>query len=683
MKLTQKILVSLLAIGFTASLSAQNGFRTLNKADQAFYEYNFKKALKFYLKTYEIDTSAHVLRGVAQSYAYLQEHEKAEKFFGKLAHVAEPLPFDILEYAQSLKRVGNYDEALIWFEKYREIYPLDLRARNHSVNSYHYKKLARNKKNPLFFSLDINDEGSILGLTKYEDGIIFSKSENNGSFDFMDSPEIFLDILSASLTAEKEIEQAKFLPFTINSNLHDGPSSYHDESNTLYFTRNAALTKETKENGSQLEILTSKKVDGKWQEAEPFKFNHKEYSVGHPAISPDGKSLYFISNKPGGFGGTDIYVCKKLGKEWGAPQNLGPEVNTESDEMFPFVADGDVLYFASEGHAGLGGLDVFKTYPFEEFWAKPENLGAPVNSRANDFGLLMMAEGEAYFISDRVGGKGADDVYYVNISETKKFFSIPSKLIENKKVSPISVVNLKTGEEEFYRKGEAAFLELDISETGYKVAWNHMGEEREILINGENQQSGMFDIQLKGLEGLEPQDFLSHIEIVGADSQNKVKIDQKVWTYEKIESGGYFSDDLFKPKNYAKGKDNVITIDDEGKELRAATYPEPKSFENSSILFIDQNASASLEKEMPELEKLCSRYEEGSYFSIKLVQSEEFSPEKMEEYGAQVEQYVLDHGIPSEKIQLEWVESESANASVSESDLEVFITVDEKFSFVE
>ncbi len=684
MKTFKKALILVLLSTIAVAATSQTSYRSLNKADRAFYEYDFKKALKHYKKALESDTTAHTLRGIAQSHAYLQDPVQSEKFFKLLVNQPNPLPFDILEYAQSLKRVGNYDEALVWFEKYREIYPLDLRARNHSVNSYHYKKLARNKKNPLFFSLDANDEGSIMGFTKYEDGVIFSKSENNGSFDFMDSPEIFLDILQATLSPEKEIEHAKFLPFSINSNLHDGPSSYHEKTSTLYFTRNAALTKETKENGSQLEILFSTKKEGKWQDPVAFKYNSTEHSVGHPTVSPDGKNLYFISNQPGGFGGTDIYVCKKLGKEWGKPKNLGPEVNTESDEMFPFVTDGDILYFASEGHAGLGGLDVFKTYPFEEYWAKPENLGAPVNSRANDFGILFLEPGEALFISDRVGGKGSDDAYYVNIQETKKFFAIPTKLIENKNISPISVVNLKTGAEEFYRKGETAFLELDVTDGGFKVSWNHMGEDRQILINGADNEPGMMDIQLKGLDGLKPHDFLSHVEIVGDDGANKIKINQKVWTYQDKEPDGFFSDVLEEPANYAKGKDNVITIDKDGNELRASTFPEPEKMDNKTILFLGESSSNNMEYYHSELKKICANYDNESYVSLKLVRSEGLEASQMEKFGEEVEKYIIENGISAQKIQLEWVEQTTASTqSTAANDYEIFITVDSTFTRVE
>ncbi|MFT5293086.1 MAG: tetratricopeptide (TPR) repeat protein [Flavobacteriales bacterium] len=656
----------------------------LNKADKAFHEYEFKKALKLYQKVLKTDSSAHIIRGVAQSLSYLQQPKESTKYFRMLVDKPNPLPLDILEYAQSLKRAGNYEEALVWVEKYREIYPLDLRARNHSVNSHHYKKLARNKKNPLFFALDINDEENIMGFTKYEDGVIFSRSENNSSLDCIESPGVFLDLMSASLTPEKELEHPKFLPHVLNANFHDGSSSYHEATSTLYFTRNAAQKKGTKGKGSRFEILSSQKEDGKWQKPISFKFNSEEYSLGHPTISPNGKELYFVSNQPGGFGGKDIYVSKKRGREWTKPENLGPEVNTESDEVFPYITDGQVLYFATEGHAGLGGLDVFKTYPFEEFWAQPENLGAPVNSRANDFGLLFIHQGEALFISDRISGKGSGDAYYVNFQETDKFFTIPSILIENENVSPIRVINLDTGEELFYRKEETALLALDGTGSSYKVTWKHMGESREILINGTDDQTGALNIQLKGLEGIKPQDFLSQINTTGIEKENKIKIDQKVWTYESAESKEFLAENNSEPTNYVRGKDNIITLDRDGHGFRAPTFPEPENYDNKTILCLKENYDNNTTSYKSKLATLLSSYDGESNVTIKLIKSDKLSPAEMESFGEEIEEIILSYGITPEKIKLGWMDGSSVSVdAVSSSDFEIYITADTNFSFTE
>ncbi len=663
---------------------SQSASRTLNRADKAFNGYEFKKALKLYQKALVTDSSAQIIRGIAQSLSYLQQTAESTKYFRMLVEQPNPLPLDILEYSQSLKRAGDYDEASVWVEKYRDIYPLDLRARNHSVNSYHYKKLARNKKNPLFFGLDINDEENIMGFTNYEDGVIFSRSENNSSVDYMESPDVFLDMMSASLTSEKELENPKFLPSVLNANLHDGSSSYHEDTSTLYFTRNAGQKQGTKDKGARFEILSSQKEDGKWQEPIPFEFNSEEYSLGHPTISPNGKELYFTSDQPGGFGGKDIYVSKKRGREWTKPENLGPEVNTESNEVFPYITDGQILYFATEGHAGLGGLDIFKTYPFEEFWAHPENLGAPVNSRANDFGLLFINQGEALFISDRISGKGSGDAYYVNFQETHKFFTIPSKLIENKSVSPICVLNLETGEEHFYEKAETAFLELDGTDSRYKITWRHMGESREILINGTDDKTGPLNIHLNGLEGIKAQDFLSHVNTTGTEKENKIKIDQKVWTYENAESNNFLAENDSEPTNYVRGKDNVITLDRDGNGFRAPTFPEPENFNNKTILCLKDNYANSPNNYKSKLAALLSSYDGESYVTIKLIKSDKLTPEEMESFGERVEEIILSYGITTEKIKLGWMDIPSVSiGSVSSSNFEIYITADTNFSFTE
>ncbi len=208
-----------------------------------------------------------------------------------------------------------------------------------------------------------------------------------------------------------------FAPGLFNKGYHDGPATLNKDFTEIFLNR----TYEHKDNGKKdnkkikthlLKIFYAKRENGKWGKLKPFFLNSDEFSVGHPALSPDGKTLYFVSDMKGGLGGTDIYFCTRDGGKWSKPKNLGPVVNTFGNEMFPFVADNGDLYFASDGHPGFGGLDIFVSRMVNGKWTTPKNLGLPINSSYDDFGYVEYKNtGKGLFCSNRPGGKGADDIY--------------------------------------------------------------------------------------------------------------------------------------------------------------------------------------------------------------------------------------------------------------------------------
>jgi hypothetical protein len=196
-----------------------------------------------------------------------------------------------------------------------------------------------------------------------------------------------------------------------NTKYHDGPVCFTEDEGTTYFTRNnykvqGAFNKwgKSSDNVIKLKMYEAKVNGDKWTDIKDFAYNNDEYSVGHPALSKGDSLLYFVSDMPGGYGGTDLYVCKREGSSWGSPENLGPEVNTEGDEMFPYVDSYNDLYFASDGHGGLGGLDVFKVKGSIGEWGKVKNIGSPINSAYDDFGFVYEKDrSKGFFTSDRPG----------------------------------------------------------------------------------------------------------------------------------------------------------------------------------------------------------------------------------------------------------------------------------------
>jgi outer membrane protein OmpA-like peptidoglycan-associated protein len=197
----------------------------------------------------------------------------------------------------------------------------------------------------------------------------------------------------------------------INSKFHEGPAAFYRSGDTMLFTRNSyngGGTEKSKEGIVKLQIFTATKANGNWGNVQEFSFNNKDYSVGHPALSSDNKTLYFISDMPGSIGGTDIYSSTWDGSKWNTPVNLGKKVNTEGDEMFPYISSDGRLYFSSNGHAGLGGLDIFKV---DSSFSTVTNMGFPINTMKDDFGILFTNERNGYFSSNRKRGLADDDIY--------------------------------------------------------------------------------------------------------------------------------------------------------------------------------------------------------------------------------------------------------------------------------
>ena len=204
----------------------------------------------------------------------------------------------------------------------------------------------------------------------------------------------------------------------LSTKFYDGPLSFSKDGNTIYFTRtNLRRGKPVKAKDGlvKLKIYAATKKDNKWVDIFELPFNNAEYDCAHPSVSNDGRRLYFSSNRPDGFGGMDLYVSTLINGKWSDPVNLGPKVNTDKNEIFPFIhADGKV-YFASNGHKGIGNLDIFCTMKTDTGWVKPQNLPEPINSRSDDFGLIVSADKKSgYFSSNRASGKGDDDIFNFN-----------------------------------------------------------------------------------------------------------------------------------------------------------------------------------------------------------------------------------------------------------------------------
>ncbi len=257
----------------------------------------------------------------------------------------------------------------------------------------------------------------------FEDGIIFISSKYaSGKYKIKDT-RINKNIMSIFQARRDEggLLQAP-TPFAAEllSTVHEGPMTFNRTNDVIFFTRNNMINgqkKRAKDGILKMAIFTAERVGDSWTNIKALDFNNKESNDVHPTISVDGDILYFASDRPGGIGGMDIWKSHKVGDEWSEPQNMGPGINTESDEIFPFIHADGTLYFASKGLAGFGGLDIFHTSQITGGWSKPANLGKPFNSENDDLGFIIDRDKKnGYFSSNRAGGRGEDDIFSFYIS---------------------------------------------------------------------------------------------------------------------------------------------------------------------------------------------------------------------------------------------------------------------------
>ena len=267
----------------------------------------------------------------------------------------------------------------------------------------------------------INTEHLEFSPTFYQNGLVYTTAKRKSGPRDGNIDETFFELSFAELDGNGMPIEAEPFSVEMNSRVHEGPVTFSRDGRTIFFTRNNLVKGVTTSDSNgkiRLKVFQARKGFFDWEEVEELPFNSDEYDVMHPSLSPDGKWLYFASNMPGTFGGTDIWVVAKDGDNWGAPTNLGPSINSEKNDAFPFIHESGDLFFASNGKGGSGGYDIYKVKNAGRNGETASNVGAPFNSSADDFGLIMNALGtRGYFTSARRGGKGKDDIYKYEVTE--------------------------------------------------------------------------------------------------------------------------------------------------------------------------------------------------------------------------------------------------------------------------
>lgn len=408
-------------------------FGQLSKADKLYDQNRYFKAIPYYISASKKQTNKQKANlKLADCYRKVNEYEKAENAY-KEALSADPnvdarVYYD---YAGVLKANGKYDEALVQYNAYLKQKPNEENAKRvkkfcaeikywqSRPKEYDVKNVENiNTKNSEFCPVFVNDHLMFVGEHKEFDFVEFEKNEYNG--------QPFLNMYIAKVSGSKA-EKTKTLSKKVNSESHDGPITVSADGHTIYFTRVTGNSKK----GNTAKIYSALGHDRKWHDTKPFQYNSDDYSVAHPSISADNNWFFFTSDMSGGYGGKDIWVCKRNGDGWDKPVNLGPDINTSGDEMFPYIKKNGILYFSSNGLPGYGGLDIYSAKTVDGKWLLQRNEGLNVNSSYDDFGITFMNDTLGYFSSNRVGGKGKDDIYYFHFVDKSLVISGTILLTEN------------------------------------------------------------------------------------------------------------------------------------------------------------------------------------------------------------------------------------------------------------
>ncbi|MFN5634615.1 MAG: OmpA family protein [Flavobacteriia bacterium] len=396
----------------------------LKKADAYYEKLSYAYAVGLYEDLIGSEVATPVLFSkIASCYYYMGNMEKAETNFKSMIQTDAAVKEDYFLYAQALKQNGKYTESDVWMTKFNQLASSDHRGVSFISNSSYLQNIENQGIHFEIKNLNCNSAVADFGAYPSVDGnlLYFLSSRRKPiiiQYEWSWNQTQFLDVYKSTVAPNGEVENISLLNKRVNSRFHEGPLCFSPDGKRVYYTRNNISKGNQKKDqkGIQNLQLFRATVDslGNWNDEEVLAFNSKEYSVGHPTISADGKTLYFVSDMPGGFGGADLYKADINGDgTFGKAENLGAKFNTEGQEMFPWINSKGELFFASNGHIGLGGLDVFimsvsKNGSFDKLL----NVGLPVNSQHDDFAFTMNSDNiTGYFSSNRTGGKGDDDIY--------------------------------------------------------------------------------------------------------------------------------------------------------------------------------------------------------------------------------------------------------------------------------
>ena len=543
-------LVACILIGLATVVSSYAQKSSTSAADAVFDKGDFYDAVPIYKKAFSKEKNkakkAEILFKTGECYRMVNDFKNEEVWYDKAIKGGYKEPEVYFLYAQALKLDSKYDEAIVQYNALKKAAPNDTRA---DVGIQSCEQAQKWKDKPTRYKVDnlsaLNSKNRDFGIaysSKDHRSVIFTsaRSESMGKGTDGWTGEKFTDLFEASVDKKGKWSNPKPLLEPVNSEANEGFVAMDKKGNSMYFTR----CENEKGKIGVCDIYSTKRKGQTWEEPVMVHLCPDSFTVGQPSISADEQTIYFVSNMPGGFGGKDIWKADwdKKSRTWGAPVNLGSKVNTDEDEMFPFIASDNTLYFSSRGHVGMGGLDIYKSkMAAGGGWDEAVNLKSPINSPADDFAFLTDDSNDhGYLSSDREGGKGSDDIYEWKLPPL--VFTISGKVFDADTKALLEDVNIELfgsdGTSIPFKTDRTATYKFDLKpETSYKVSASkkdYLNKYLEMTTVGlENSRDfiGDFDFALKSIiKPIELPNILYDLGKWDLRPESKVALDELVTT---------------------------------------------------------------------------------------------------------------------------------------------------------
>lgn len=467
--------IFLLSIISLFALNSNAQTATINSANKLFFKKLYMEAIPKYESVLKKDSSnADVLMNLGDCYRLTNNNKGQLNSYGKLVRSGKAEDIHKLYYGQALMEAGRYDEA----KKYVEDFKADSRGEKFAKAITNLQKFSKDadayKIDTVPFNSNFDDFSAITFL---ENKVVFASSKTKTTWITRRhgwTGNNYCHMYMTEKDASGKYEKPAIFLEDFSTKFNDGPFCATKDGQTIFFTRNSTSKKTKSLDGSQkLRIFQATIIKEDIQSLMDLKFNSNEYNCAHPAISADGKTLYFSSDMGGGQGGMDIWYCKlDASGAWGTPVNMGDKVNTKGNEIFPSITADNILYFASNGHEGLGGLDIYESKIKDDKAGKVYNMGRPVNSEHDDFAYNLNADAKKGFLSsNRKTGGMNDDIYSVEVLRKVSRGKTVNFIIKNKETQealPLTTIKLNTDSFTTNEKGEFQFVLED--EVNYKLA---------------------------------------------------------------------------------------------------------------------------------------------------------------------------------------------------------------------
>lgn len=467
--------IFLLSIISLFALNSNAQTATINSANKLFFKKLYMEAIPKYESVLKKDSSnADVLMNLGDCYRLTNNNKGQLNSYGKLVRSGKAEDIHKLYYGQALMEAGRYDEA----KKYVEDFKADSRGEKFAKAITNLQKFSKDadayKIDTVSFNSNFDDFSAITFL---ENKVVFASSKTKTTWITRRhgwTGNNYCHMYMTEKDANGKYEKPAIFLEDFSTKFNDGPFCATKDGQTIFFTRNSTSKKTKSLDGSQkLRIFQATIIKEDIQSLMDLKFNSNEYNCAHPAISADGKTLYFSSDMGGGQGGMDIWYCKlDASGAWGTPVNMGDKVNTKGNEIFPSITADNILYFASNGHEGLGGLDIYESKIKDDKAGKVYNMGRPVNSEHDDFAYNLNADAKKGFLSsNRKTGGMNDDIYSVEVLRKVSRGKTVNFIIKNKETQealPLTTIKLNTDSFTTNEKGEFQFVLED--EVNYKLA---------------------------------------------------------------------------------------------------------------------------------------------------------------------------------------------------------------------